>query len=270
MIANGTLIRHDAFPSQHIAPRPVDVWRPPGYDVANAYPVLYMHDGQNLFNETEAYGGKTWGIDTAVSQLLAAKAINPPIVVGVWNTVDHRWREYMPQRPLMNANSPAMEQLVVEYGGGPLADAYLRFLVTELKPFIDRTYATRPEREATFVMGSSMGGLISLYAVCEYPDTFAGAGCVSTHWPALGGVAIDYVAQALPAPGRHKFYFDYGDRTLDAEYEPYQQQVDRLMIAAGYTPGRDWVTRYFAGAEHTEAAWQARIHVPLQFLLSEP
>lgn len=262
----GTVIRHDNFPSIHIPPRPVDVWLPPDYDAdGKKYPVLYMHDGQNLFNEADAYAGETWGIDTAVSTLTAANAIPAPIVVGIWNDGDNRWREYMPQRPLVN--HPALPQFHAEYGA-PLADAYLRFLVTELKPFIDHTYATQPQREATFIMGSSMGGLISLYALCEYPNIFGGAGCVSTHWPAMDGICVPYVADALPPPGRHKLYFDYGNQTLDAQYEPYQQQVDRHLAAAGYTPGQDWVTRYFAGDDHSEPAWRARVHVPLLFLLS--
>lgn len=268
---NGTVIRHENFPSQYVAARHVDVWLPPGYDAAESgCNVLYMHDGQNLFHEADAYAGVTWGIDAAMSQLRQAKAIAPTIVVGIWNAGDNRWREYMPQRPLMSkAQQRALAYLTAEYGGPPLADAYLRFLIEEVKPFIDQTYATRPEREHTYVMGSSMGGLISLYAVCEYPDHFTGAGCVSTHWPAVMGISVPYLATALPAPGRHRLYFDHGDRTLDAEYAPFQQQADRILNEAGYTPGVDWVTRYYAGAEHSERAWQKRVHVPLHFLLRE-
>jgi predicted alpha/beta superfamily hydrolase len=154
-----------------------------------------------------------------------------------------RWPEYLPQRPF---TTPAGQQQLVQiraefqekFGtavAAPHSDNYLRFLVQELKPFIDATYRTRPEREATFIMGSSMGGLISLYALCEYPDVFAGAGCVSTHWPAVNGVILPYLQERLPAPGRHKLYFDYGTETLDAEYEPYQLEVDALLRQHGYT-----------------------------------
>jgi predicted alpha/beta superfamily hydrolase len=147
------------------------------------------------------------------------------------------------------------------------ADAYLRFLVDELKPFVDATYRTLPGRDDTFVMGSSMGGLISLYALCEYPQVYGGAGCLSTHWPAGDGIVIDYLAETLPPPGHHKIYFDYGTETLDAQYEPYQRRADQVMRAAGYTEGVEWMTRRFDGAAHDEAAWQARVHVPLEFLL---
>jgi enterochelin esterase-like enzyme len=112
-----------------------------------------------------------------------------------------------------------------------------------------------------------MGALISAYAMAEYPETFGGAACISTHWPAGDGAVIDYLAKHLPAPGAHKFYFDYGTETLDASYEPFQQRMDAVMKSAGYTEGRDWVTQKFPGAEHSEKSWRQRVEVPLQFLL---
>lgn len=267
----GTLQRHENFPSQHVPARHVDVWLPPaatrpGADKL-ACPVLYMHDGQNLFDPALAYGGETWGVAEALARLAGEGVVPPTIIVGIWNQ-PQRWREYMPQRPLATpAGAQRLAQMGPEFAGGPLADAYLRFLVTELKPFIDRQYPTRPGREQTFVMGSSMGGLISLYALCEYPAVFAGAGCLSTHWPAGEGIVLDYLAENLPRPGQHKIYFDYGTATLDALYEPYQQRADALLRAAGYSEGQDWVTRKFPGAEHNEAAWRGRVHIPLAFLL---
>jgi enterochelin esterase-like enzyme len=116
-------------------------------------------------------------------------------------------------------------------------------------------------------MGSSMGGLISLYALCEVPQMFGAAACLSTHWVAGEGVVIDYLRRALPPPGTHRVYFDYGTETLDAEYEVWQVQADQIMRAAGYTEGEDWVTRKFVGAEHSERAWRERLHLPLRFLL---
>ncbi len=116
-------------------------------------------------------------------------------------------------------------------------------------------------------MGSSMGGLISLYALCEYPAVFGGAGCLSTHWPAVAGVILPYLQEALPQPGGHKLYFDYGTATLDALYEPYQQEVDGVLRGKVYT-AVSWQTHRFDGAEHNEAAWQARLDIPLTFLLN--
>ncbi len=260
------LERHAAFPSRHVAARHVDVWLPPGYaTTADArYPVIYLHDGQNLFDPNGPFG--SWRVDEAMLRLIAAGEAPPAIVVGVWNT-PARFAEYMPQQ----ATSDAVLAKILAQFQQPAArlqsDAYLKFLVTELKPFIDRTYRTRPEREHTSVMGSSMGGLISAYALVQYPEVFGGAGCLSTHWPAGDGVVIDYLAPRLPAPGAHRFYFDFGTATLDATYEPFQRRMDAVMRAAGYTEGANWMTRKFEGAEHNETAWRARVHLPLQFLL---
>lgn len=269
---------HPDFPSQYVPPRRVDVWLPPQYDAEEngRFPTLFMHDGQNLFEPEHAYGGVTWGVAEALTRLIVAGETPPAIIVGVWNAGELRWPEYLPQRPF---TTPAGQQQLIhiraefqeKFGtavAAPHSDNYLRFLVQELKPFIDATYRTRPEREATCIMGSSMGGLISLYALCEYPDVFAGAGCVSTHWPAVNGVILPYLQERLPAPGRHKLYFDYGTETLDAEYEPYQLEVDALLRQKGYTAGQDWLTQKFLGADHSEAAWQERVHLPLALLLS--
>lgn len=266
---NGTRRRHPDFPSRYVTPRHIDVWLPPGYGAGTGdrFPVLYMHDGQNLFDPKTSFIGVDWNLGETMTRLIGEGQIRPAIVVGIWNT-PRRVQEYMPRKPLeLPHGQPLRERLEQEWGGSALSDHYLKFLTEELMLFIDRTYRTLPEREHTYIMGSSMGGLISLYAVCEYPHLFAGAGCLSTHWPAGDGIVIDYLETALPKPGRHKFYFDHGTETLDACYEPYQQRVDAILGAAGYEPGRNWLTRKFAGAEHSERAWRERIPIPLTFLL---
>jgi predicted alpha/beta superfamily hydrolase len=261
-----TLKRHADLASRFVEPRNVDVWLPPGYALEDGrrYPVIYMHDGQNLFEPKTAFGGVDWGIDRAIVRLASEGRLREAIVVGIWNT-DRRYQEYMPQKAL--ALSGRSSEFTAQAGGEALSDAYLRFIVQELKPFIDRGYRTRPERGSTLVMGSSMGGLISLYALCEYPESFGGAGCLSTHWPAGEGAVIEYLRRALPRPGRHRICFDHGTETLDASYEAFQRQVDALMIATGYREGVDWITRRFPGAEHSERAWRERVQIPLLFLL---
>lgn len=267
--AAGRIEKHPAFVSKHVPAREVDVWLPPGYDVATAtrYPVIYMHDGQNIFEAGAAFGGASWEVGHAVERLMAAGLSRGAIVVGVWNTGATRFAEYMPQKAVTG-------EVVAHYADGlkvPAAalrsDAYLKFLVEELKPFIDRTYRTQPEAAHTAVMGSSMGGLISAYALAEYPETFGAAACVSTHWPAGDGAVIDYLASHLPKPGRHKLYFDFGTATLDATYEPHQRRMDAAMRSLGYTEGKDWLTQKFAGAEHSEKSWRERVELPLRFLV---
>ena len=119
----------------------------------------------------------------------------------------------------------------------------------------------------TLVMGSSMGGLISLYAISEYPQVFGGAGCVSTHWPIGGYELVDEMAQILPDPATHRLYFDFGTETLDSTYEPFQHRMDDRLREAGYVEGVNWVTYKFEGAEHSERSWRERVHIPLEFLL---
>ncbi len=266
---NSTQIhRHADFPSAFVAARHVDVWLPPGYDEGTThYRVLYMHDGQNLFDPALVSTGVDWGVDEALTRLAADEGTAPAIVVGVWNS-PQRWRDYMPQKPVAGVTAGDLPaRFVREKGGLPQSDRYLRFLVEELKPLIDAAYRTLPGQGDTFIMGSSMGGLISLYALVEYPQIFGGAGCLSTHWPAAAEPLLAYFGAVLPPPGRHKIYFDYGTETLDADYEPFQQQMDHAMAAAGYTQERDWVTRKFPGDAHTEAAWRGRLEIPLRFLL---
>lgn len=260
---NGVIERYSDFPSRYVDVRPVDVWCPAGYHQSpdRHYPVLYMQDGQNLFEPTlSAYTGIDWGVDEAINQLMATGQIEGAIVVGVWN-IPARWQEYRPPKAL-----PPIS-LLAKRDGRAYSDNYVSFLVEEVKPFIDVHYRTRPEQAHTFIMGSSMGGLISLYALEEYPEIFGGAGCLSTHWPAGEQPLVDYLGQHLPAPGRHKLYFDYGTVELDSYYEPYQQLMDEWLQKAGYTAGQNWLTQKFEGANHSEAAWRARLHIPLRFLL---
>ncbi|HWT14098.1 MAG TPA: alpha/beta fold hydrolase [Allosphingosinicella sp.] len=279
----GRLQHYRNFPSAHAAPRDVTVWLPADYDPAGPpYSVLYMHDGQNLFDPATGYGGKEWGVDEAVARLTAEGAIRPTIVVGIWNT-PARLREYVPSRAFDRLPARYMDRVRGLYGGDPLSDGYLRFIVGELKPFIDRSYNTAPERGRTAIMGSSMGGLISLYALAEYPEVFGGAGMVSTHWPlllpregqelseedrdAVASAFEGYLRSALPWPGRHLLYFDHGSETLDRHYAAYQQRIDRLVAGRGWSRDRDWISRNFPGAAHNEDSWRARVEIPLRFLL---
>ena len=136
------------------------------------------------------------------------------------------------------------------------------------------------DRSNTFIMGSSMGGIISLYALCEYPEVFGAAACLSTHWPLARKALIhektnekvsikfrDYLETNLPQAGTHKIYFDYGTIGLDSLYKPHQLEVDKIMIEKGYTE-KDWTTKEFPGEDHTETAWAKRLSIPVQLLLS--
>jgi len=161
----------------------------------------------------------------------------------------------------------------------PYSDALLKFMTQELKPAIDHRFAVDSRRGATFVMGSSMGALMAWYALAEYPDTFAGAACLSTHWPGpylsleagsddpAPQAFVDYIRNDFPPPADHRIYFDHGTRTLDAWYGPIQERVDHLLESKGWT-GRHFESRVFPGADHSEKSWSARLAIPMTFLLA--
>jgi predicted alpha/beta superfamily hydrolase len=175
--------------SDYLPARDVMVMLPPQYDENASYPVLYMHDGQMLFDTLTAWNKQEWGMDEVITKLIYEKKMRPVIVVGVYNT-ENRTLEYMP-----NAPKEEIATMVRPKGfeGEVMSDHYLKFLVEELKPFIDEEFATQTGPENTFIMGSSMGGLISCYAISQYPEIFGGAACMSTHWPAMDGVFLKYV-----------------------------------------------------------------------------
>ena len=279
----GAIVHYEKFPSERIRTRPVDVWLPEGYDPASTdrYPVIYMHDGQMMFDHsTSPYAGTDlfWDVDKAITRLVRDGEIRPAIVVSIWMAdwaKGARGAEYMPQKPVSDKALQLMQEkgqgFAVEQGGEEMhADNYLKFIVDELKPFIDDTYRTQSDRSDTFIIGSSMGGLISAYAIAEYPGVFGGAACLSSHWPIGDGVVVQWLEHHLPSAGSHRIYFDYGTETLDAAYEPFQQQMDEVMRQQGYTEGEDWVTLRFEGADHSPRAWRERLHIPLKFLLGKP
>ena len=270
------IIHYEAFESQHVQPRNVDVWLPADYqtNTDKRYAVLYMHDGQNLFNPENSYGGEEWGVDENMKQY--HDQIRDCIVVGIWNT-SKRFFEYAPEKPYTSLPEATQTKLNEEFGGVAISDAYLQFIVEELKPFIDENYRTLPDAANTFMMGSSMGGLISAYAICEYPSIFGGVACISTHW--VGGLQNQYpdvpksmqayLTENLPDPADHKIYFDYGTETLDSLYEPHQLVVDSIMQERGFQRDKNWKTLKFEGAAHSEPSWRERFHEPLLFLLGK-
>jgi predicted alpha/beta superfamily hydrolase len=264
----GTVEHLAPLQSKFVDRRNVEVWLPPGYATAEPrrYPVIYVHDGQNVFDPATSFIGVDWGIDETMTRLITEQKIPEAIIVAIWNT-PKRLSEYMPQRALERVAESELDGMFRPVRQQPLGDAYLKYLVTELKPAVDARYRTRPDRAHTSVMGSSMGGLISLAAICEYPEVFGGAACLSTAWTVAGGVAARDLEKILPDPTTHKIYFDFGTETKDGRYEALQQEVDAQMKRAGFAAGVNWITKSFPGAEHSERAWQKRVHEPVEFLL---
>jgi pimeloyl-ACP methyl ester carboxylesterase len=282
-VSVGTIVDLGVLKSKYTDPRRVVVWLPPSYSTRGPkHAVLYMHDGQNLFDKATAGYGMEWEIDEHLSKLIADKKVRPTIVVGIWNT-SKRLQEYVPSKAFTSLPPEYREKVRALYGGDPLSDGYLKFIVQELRPMIDNRFNVKTDRANTAIMGSSMGSLISLYAIDEYPQIFGAAGMMSTHWPLFmkpDGQSVPqeeyevvssaferYLAPALPHPRTHKLYFDHGTETLDAIYKQYQDRVDAVVAKRGYKPDVNWMTRSFPGQKHNEISWASRVDVPLEFLL---
>jgi predicted alpha/beta superfamily hydrolase len=260
------LYRYKKFRSQYVGKRIFDVWLPFDYSKDKKYAVIYMHDGQNLFDSALAFNNVDWGVDETLQRLLNEGKVRDAIVVGIWNT-DGRPKEFSPEKAF-NENNTDASKYKMPPGTG--SDNYLKFIVEELKPFIDSKYSTLPDRENTFMIGSSMGALMSLYAISEYPDIFGGVGCMSSHFTLGDGVMVDYMEKHLPSPQNHIIYFDYGTIDLDKDYDKYQERADKIMQKKGYKDKKNWRTMHFQGDGHNEYYWRRRVNVPLEFLLKKP
>ncbi|HET8750530.1 MAG TPA: alpha/beta hydrolase-fold protein [Sphingomicrobium sp.] len=282
-VSAGTIVDLGIVQSKYTDPRRVVVWLPSGYEVRGPkYAVLYMHDGQNLFATKTAGYGMEWQIDETLDRLIREKKVRPTIVVGIWST-PKRLQEYVPSKAFTGLPPDYQQKVRALYGGDPLSDGYLKFLVQELKPAIDRRFNVKTDRADTAIMGSSMGALISLYAIDEYPEVFGAAGMMSTHWPLVinpdntpvsdedyeivSSAFERYLSPALPDPRTHKLYFDHGSETLDAVYSRYQVRVDAVVNRRGYRQWESTLSLSFPGQKHNEISWASRLAVPLQFLL---
>ncbi len=253
------------FPAE-LRPRPLQIWKPDNWRDSKRKTLLVMHDGQNLFFEKDSFDG-IWGIAPALKRLSSLEAIRPTAVLGVWNGGNARFSEYMPLiRPL---GDPLWAELSREHSKTekPVSDIYSAWLVERAIPAALAHLEMEDADSAVYTIGSSMGGLISLELLTEYPERFEGAGCLSTHWSAADDPTVEYFLPRLPAPGNHRIYFDFGTEDLDAEYEPYQNRVDEHLIASGWKFGEDFISHRFEAADHSEKAWRRRLEVPLSFLL---
>ncbi|WP_298370674.1 alpha/beta hydrolase-fold protein [uncultured Lutibacter sp.] len=282
-LASGTIKTIDSIQSKYVRPRTVDVWLPEGYSENEKYAVLYMHDGQMLFDANSTWNKQEWKIDEIMSQLMEENKIRKTIVVAIWNHADIRHPNYYPQKPFETLPKKFLDSIITvgkkQYGSdfkSPDSDNYLKFIVEEVKPVIDANFSVFANPENTFVSGSSMGGLISMYALCEYPNVFGGAACLSTHWPGIKPFEgnpvpetfFKYLEENLPSPKTHKIYFDYGTETLDKYYLPYQHRVDEVLKLNGFDESNSRNLK-FEDHDHSENSWNQRFQFPAEFLLKE-
>jgi predicted alpha/beta superfamily hydrolase len=244
----GTVKYHLKMAGTGIPERNVIVWLPPDYEISKSkrYPVLYMQDGQNIFDPATSSFGVDWQLDETADSLIRNKIIDPIIVVGIYNTKG-RMSEYTP---------------------GTAGTAYMEFVVNVVKPFIDKNYQTLSDRKNTYVGGSSAGGTISFMLGWYYPSVFSKAICMS---PAFKIQNIDVVKDVSDYSGRKKrltFYFDNGGKGLEERLQPGVDEMMKALEAKGFVLNKNlfWVSA--PEGEHNEAAWAKRMPGALKLILA--
>jgi predicted alpha/beta superfamily hydrolase len=248
---NGTLVKVYNFSSPQLGnSRTLRIYLPPSYgqNPLKRYPVLYMHDGQNLFEASTAFGGVEWRVDETANNLINNGQMDEVIVVGIDNGGSSRIYEYTP------CCDP-------QYGGGG-ANVYERFILETVKPYIDQNYRTLPGNKNTAIMGSSLGGLVSFYIGRRHPGVFSKlAGLSSSFW--WNNQMLTREVEASTTKVLVNIYIDAGTSS-DGLTETTRMRD--ALVADGYVQGRDLYYYVAQGAGHNESAWAGRLHIPLTYL----
>ena len=295
IVSKGKLDNYEQFPSKFVESRTVRVWTPSDYNPKKKYDVVYMEDGNALFDRHIMWNNQEWCVDETVDSLIQCKAIKPCIVVGI-DPIEDRIGEYCPEdvkhylkegemvynsvyptySPYMNCIIKSLAWIITI---NPNGNDYLRFIIEEVKPFVDSHYSTYKDYKHTFTIGSSCGGLISAYALCKYPNVFGGVACMSTHsnflssfdWvpnQASAEAFVQFLRDNLPKKNTRKLYMDCGDKGDDAAYLQTQENINLAIRSLGWD--KDHFTyRFFPGEEHNETCWARRLHIPFEFLLGK-
>lgn len=248
----GEVRLHGAFRSEFLRnAHDIVVWLPPDYEKqpTRRFPVLYLGDGQNLFNlETSFLPDQEWRVDETATSLVGARLIEPIIIVGVYNAGMDRANEYLPTR--------------VRDNGGRV-DQFGRFLVEEVKPMIDRTYRTRRGANDTGLGGSSFGGIMALSVGMRHPNVFGKLAVLSPSvW--WDDRRILKMVDAMPAKTRQKIWIDIGTEEGEDTVKNTAMLRDRL-VAKGWREGKDLAFIVDPGAKHHEIAWANRMDAILMW-----
>jgi predicted alpha/beta superfamily hydrolase len=255
----GNIKRHRGFPSKILGNRrDILVYLPRGYRRLSRrrYPVLYLHDGQNVFDAATSFSGTEWAVDETAERLIKEKLIEPLIVVAVANMGEERIHEYAPTRGVIDAKAKRKKR------SKGLARKYGQFLMDELKPYIDRKYRTNPDAESTGLGGSSLGGLATLAIGILYPHAFRRLMVMS---PSIwwDDFAIYRLVDSIEQKPSLKIWFDTG--TAEPGWEQARELRNRF-VEKGWKFQKDLQYMEVQGAEHSEAAWAARVEPALRFL----
>jgi enterochelin esterase-like enzyme len=253
-VSAGQLRKHEQISSRYLRnSRGVVVYLPPGYDEqpSRPFPVLYLHDGQNLFDGRTSYvPGMDWHVGESADNSIKSGRAQPMIIVGIYNTGKTRIHEYTPTK-------------VPKLGGGR-ADRYGKFLLNELMPFIQSTYRVERGPNHTGIGGSSLGGLVSLYLGLRMPDVFGKIAALSPSVWWNHRVIVRFAQASMPEP-RARIWLDIGTREGPRIVDDVEMLRDALM-RKGWRLGENLHYQRVEGAEHNEAAWAQRVRPFLEFL----
>jgi predicted alpha/beta superfamily hydrolase len=253
-----------------IGDRIIDYWAP--HTPTDS--VLIAHDGQNVFDgKTSTHRRRTWEIGQSVNRLSKEMGINPPAVIAIWNGNSPadpwaRLKELAPEKVLRNGVQMITSDVIPVTVDQLYGDRYLDEIFSKNLPTIANFLNIELTPAKTAMIGSSMGGLSTLYALVEHGDKFHTALALSTHW-SLGGIPlVEALIDELPAHGTHNIYMSRGTKGLDTDYEPFQRHADSLMLKKGYQLDRNFITRVHNRTGHNEKSWASYIDEPISFWLS--
>jgi enterochelin esterase-like enzyme len=276
-VKSGTLRTFQA--SKNGSARNVDIWLPEHYSSQQKYDVVYMHDGQMLFDSTLTWNHQEWKVDEVSEDLMHDGKVKPFIVVGIWNDPANRYAEFFPEAIYSDLDTVFAAFYYRNLWNEKLrADSYLKWIVDTLIPSVQQEVSCKEGQNHTFMMGSSMGAVISLYGMCEYPKVFGGVACLSFHGPMVNSNMlqedhlnkimipfINYLKVKLPSQHDHFIYLDRGGKDLDSWYPPYHKLL--LKYLSKKYNSSHLTSRVFEESGHNEKDWSKRLAIPLSFLL---
>lgn len=248
--------------------RTVDYWAP---EKATEH-LIVTHDGQNIFDPKTATHRQTWNLAQTASRVFTERGLTPPAIIAIFHATTKlnlwgRAQDLAPQQPFQNGSVVAKEPYRAIAPEDLRSDEYLERIAMTIIPAISNALKLSPNPEKIALLGSSMGGLATLYGVARYPELFQTGFAFSPHWVIGEYALVDALLTRLPSPERHKIWMSRGTKSLDAKYQPFQDYADQKLRSLGWTDSSHFTSRIFTGDRHSERSWRKQVEPALQFWL---
>lgn len=250
--------------------RLVDYWAPQELPTH----LIVTHDGQNIFDRKTATRGRTWKLAQTAARLSRELGITPPAIIAVFHSgsKENAWgraHDLAPQSPFQNGLLVSQEKYRSVKLDELAGNQYLEKIISEIMPAIAASIGFTPVAKNTALLGSSMGGLATLYGIGRHPEVFSTGLAFSPHWIIGEEPLVDALLEALPLPGNHKIWMSRGTKGLDAQYQRSQPYADRKMIELGWNLNENFMTKIYHGARHNEPSWRGQVEDALRFWLNQ-